>query len=857
MILSSSNDASKRRHLAGKITIALASALLASAFVIPAVTGSMKRADSAPIPITEENFPDENFRQFLSEELDLDKDGMLDDLERGQEESSDPKYWAACQMLLDEKEIEDLTGIEYFPSLDTLTVNGNPLKALDVTKNTKLRILDCGNTSIRKLDLSNNKRLKELYCVCSDIQSLDLSKNKYLDELDCTDTYISELDFSKNTKLISLRCSNNPIKSLDLSKCENLEYLEAEHTKLTELDLTANKSLLHLYVSSNKDLSALNVQGLTSLENLICSECAIEELDLSGLTSLKDLRCDSNDMKALNLEGCTALETAEFMYNEIVYVDLSSNADLVDAYLNGDHYTFEDGVTVYGKFDLSDDKEDVDKLDCGFMCDDTTNILTKAPVTYTMPDVIGQYYKDAADFLKEDLKKAGYEKVNVSVGWAYVYSVPELCVAASTPKPGESWKVVTKEISVIIMVAEKYPTPTPKATYEMPDVIGQNYEEAKAFLEEDLTDAGFKEVTVQVGWAFVDNAEPLTVVSQDPEAGEELSVVDSITVTIMVAEKRQDPPTPGPTTPVPPTPGPTTPVPPTPGPTTPVPPTPGPTTPVPPTPGPTTPVPPTPGPTTPEPPTPTPGEEPSIADFVERLYTIALNRPSEEKGKNFWIDEITSGRRTGGDCGREFLFSPEFENRKLSIEDFVETLYATFFDRPSEAAGKEFWVGQLKNNTMSRYDVINGFIDSKEWCNVCATYGVKSGAPTAKAEIASKNAINFATRLYTCCLGRDPEEKGLDYWALALTNLEQTGCSAAKEFFKSQEFANLNLKTDEYITRLYTTFMDREPEASEVAYWAGEIAAGTQTRDSVLAFFGQSEEFTNVCAKYGIDRGTI
>ncbi|MBO4496035.1 MAG: DUF4214 domain-containing protein [Clostridiales bacterium] len=257
-------------------------------------------------------------------------------------------------------------------------------------------------------------------------------------------------------------------------------------------------------------------------------------------------------------------------------------------------------------------------------------------------------------------------------------------------------------------------------------------------------------------------------------------------------------------------------------------------------------------------PTPDPEKEPSIADFVERLYTIALNRASEPEGKAFWVKEIEDGNRTGGDCAYFFLIeAPEFKNRGLSDEDFVETLYKTFFDRDSEAAGKKFWVDQLKHKTMTRDQVIMGFIDSKEWCNVCATYGVKSGAPTAKAEIASKNAINFATRLYTCCLGREAEEGGLKYWSLALTNLEQTGCSAAKEFFTSAEFVNFKLKYDEYVRRLYTTFMGRDPEASEIAYWVGEIKAGRQTKDTVMAFFGQSEEFTNICKQYGIDRGMI
>ena len=264
--------------------------------------------------------------------------------------------------------------------------------------------------------------------------------------------------------------------------------------------------------------------------------------------------------------------------------------------------------------------------------------------------------------------------------------------------------------------------------------------------------------------------------------------------------------------------------------------------------------------TKPSDPTPTPVslKEASVADFIERLYTIAMNRESDPEGKSFWVKEIESGNRTGGDCAHFFLIeAQEFLNRGLTDEDFVETLYSTFFNRASEPEGKAFWVGELKSGKMTKENVINGFIDSTEWCNVCATYGVKSGAPSAKAEFASKNAIKFATRLYTECLGREAEEKGLKYWSLALTNLEQTGCSAARLFFTSEEFANFRLDNNEYIRRLYTTFMGRDPEASEIAYWTGEISKGTQTKESVMVFFGQSEEFTNICKQYGIDRGTI
>ena len=86
-------------------------------------------------------------------------------------------------------------------------------------------------------------------------------------------------------------------------------------------------------------------------------------------------------------------------------------------------------------------------------------------------------------------------------------------------------------------------------------------------------------------------------------------------------------------------------------------------------------------------------ENDTIAGFVERLYTVALGRASEEAGKAYWVEQIETGNCTGGDCGLEFLYSNEFENRNLSIEDFVEILYKTFFDRESEPNGKAFCVG--------------------------------------------------------------------------------------------------------------------------------------------------------------------
>lgn len=258
----------------------------------------------------------------------------------------------------------------------------------------------------------------------------------------------------------------------------------------------------------------------------------------------------------------------------------------------------------------------------------------------------------------------------------------------------------------------------------------------------------------------------------------------------------------------------------------------------------------------PEPATPAPVSDPTFSDFVERLYTIALGRASEADGKAYWEEQVIKKGLTGADCVRFFLLnSPEFMNRDLPNDQFVEVLYQTLFGRAPEADGKTYWLGRLSSGT-TKTDMVNELIESVEWCNTCATYGVKSGAKSHKATVASKNATKFATRLYTCCLGRDPEAEGLTYWSLALTNLDATGYQAASLFFTLPEFTGLKTTNEEYLTRLYKTFMGREPETDGFNYWLGLLSGG-KDRNEVMKAFAACPEFQEICNSYGIVRGEI
>ena len=244
----------------------------------------------------------------------------------------------------------------------------------------------------------------------------------------------------------------------------------------------------------------------------------------------------------------------------------------------------------------------------------------------------------------------------------------------------------------------------------------------------------------------------------------------------------------------------------------------------------------------------------SVADFVERLYTVALGRASDPVGKADWIAAVTERGQTGADLARGFLYSPEFLNKNVSNEEFVRVLYRTFFNREADAEGLAAWVATLDIGG-SKQDVIEGFINSTEWANLCLLYGIANGGtgvPNIEVE-PNEGTIGFATRLYTTCLNREADEAGLMAWARQLANRRDTGTGAAHGFFFSSEFLNQNVSNEEFVNRLYRTFMGREADQAGFDAWVGQLDSGV-SRDDVFNGFAASQEFGVICSQYGILR---
>ncbi len=243
--------------------------------------------------------------------------------------------------------------------------------------------------------------------------------------------------------------------------------------------------------------------------------------------------------------------------------------------------------------------------------------------------------------------------------------------------------------------------------------------------------------------------------------------------------------------------------------------------------------------------------ESSVSGFVARLYTVAMGREADLSGLAYWTEELEANRADGAQVARMFINSTEFVNKKLDNTSYLSVLYSVFFDREMDNGGKEYWLSEMKSGK-SRADVLEGFIGSQEWVNICKSYGIASGSADM-VSVEASGVEGFVNRLYVNALNRNADQGGIDYWSSALSSKTVTGTEAAYSFVFSPEFVNSNVSNGEFINRLYNLFMGRAADEGGYNYWMSLMDNGS-TRNDVFDGFATSAEFGNICTSYGINR---
>ena len=182
---------------------------------------------------------------------------------------------------LDSSSISNLTGIQDFVALTSLSLRNNQLTTLDVSKNVSLASLFCNSNRLTILDISKNVSLTTFSCFNNQLTTLDLSKNLALNYLVCSQNQLTTLDVSKNIALSHFECTNNLLTTLDVSKNIVLGYFLCSNNQLTNLDVSNNVKLYQVWCQENK----------------------IKTLDFSKNPLLTQVLCSNNNLVSLNIKN--------------------------------------------------------------------------------------------------------------------------------------------------------------------------------------------------------------------------------------------------------------------------------------------------------------------------------------------------------------------------------------------------------------------------------------------------------------------------------------------------------------------------------------------------------------------------
>lgn len=105
-----------------------------------------------------------------------------------------------------------------------------------------------------------------------------------LKTLSCANNQLSTLNLEKNTALEQLNCAGNQLATLDLAKNSHLMSLDASNNTLTSLDLTANTALTELTCNNNSYDIALSEEHTFDLSRLPGAFKSQKAFDWNGAT---------------------------------------------------------------------------------------------------------------------------------------------------------------------------------------------------------------------------------------------------------------------------------------------------------------------------------------------------------------------------------------------------------------------------------------------------------------------------------------------------------------------------------------------------------------------------------------------
>ena len=226
--------------------------------------------------------------------------------------------------------VTDITGLEYFTSLETLSLKYNNVSDIKPIEGiSTLKVLILGENPISSINLDKLGELTDLRLYGTNISEIDLSKTPKLESLYLQRTKVSKVDLtplqSLDQALIN-KCSN--LTELKASNLPSLTRLDAVEGNLTSFEISDCPSLRELHLNSNK-LTSIKLNNLNMLMRLNVYDNKLTSIEVSNLPLLMWLFVFDNQISSIDLSANVVLREFRASNNPLTEVNLSTNENLV------------------------------------------------------------------------------------------------------------------------------------------------------------------------------------------------------------------------------------------------------------------------------------------------------------------------------------------------------------------------------------------------------------------------------------------------------------------------------------------------------------------------------------------------
>ena len=240
------------------------------------------------VEINEDNFPDENFRNELKSNVDVNKNNVLSSFE------------ISNVIALTCREYTSLEGLEYFTNLKSLTCTGCNADYLNLDVFEKLEHVIGDYCTVTSIDVGTNPNLLSFEWTRGSLKNLYISDCTNLSYINCSGNQLERLSFSELPNLTTLNCSDNQLSDIELDEVSGITSLNCSKNQFKDLNWNHLTGVTNLDCSNNQlfELELDKVPGITVLN---CSDNQLSELDVLGLAGLQKLQCYGNSISELEI----------------------------------------------------------------------------------------------------------------------------------------------------------------------------------------------------------------------------------------------------------------------------------------------------------------------------------------------------------------------------------------------------------------------------------------------------------------------------------------------------------------------------------------------------------------------------